>query len=277
MSRCRSYAEVMPRLFSIFALFFVAWNVAGGVSSTPELEIPDGVSVVLTRNVDLTTQVVKVKVDYEVKNQGKSDINHIVHAISADEASSLSWIAAYEGKKESAKLRVSKMPTKNGGNFHFYKVELLSLLASGASTSLTVEYALTQHLSPYPEEITQSESQYVAVVKTITMDIVLRGPGNNSIDLRLVLYSGHANAPSAYRVEKETSSFKVGSTKPQSFTDLSGVSKFSGDKVAYGPFEDVKPFTQVEKFPAGTRRLIFTNPCSRSPFPFTTRTIRPSW
>ena len=74
--------------------------------------------------------------------------------------------------------------------------------------------------------------------------------------LRLVLYSGHAHALSAYRVEKETSTFKVGLAKPLSFTDVAGASKFSGDKVTYGPFEDVKPFTQVEK---GKRGPSLTN------------------
>ncbi len=60
----------------------------------------------------------------------------------------------------------------------------------------------------------------------------------------MVLYGGLANVASAYKVEKETSNFKIGTTKPVSFTELAP-SKFFSDKLTYGPYENVKPFTQV--------------------------------
>jgi len=104
--------------------------------------------------------------------------------------------------------------------YEFYKVELLNMIGTGASTKVVVEYALTHTLVPHPEEITQAENQ-------------------------LVLYTGHANLLSAYPVEKETNILKVGSTKPVSFTEQSP-SKWSSEKLTYGPYENLKPFTKKE-------------------------------
>ncbi|KAI1732893.1 ribophorin I domain-containing protein [Ditylenchus destructor] len=163
-----------------------------------EVIIPEGVSIVATRHVDLTSQVVKVKVEYEIKNQGKADINHFVHTISEDEESHLAWISAYEkGKKEGARFRVAQVSVK---------------------ASIVVEYSMTLSLTPYPAEITQAENQFVK-------------------------YNGFGNVLSAYAMEKETTNFKVGNTKPISFTELSP-SKYATDKVTYGAYEKQKPFVQ---------------------------------
>ncbi|KAI1726427.1 ribophorin I domain-containing protein [Ditylenchus destructor] len=185
-----------------------------------EVTIPEGVSVVATRHVDLTTQIVKVKVEYEIKNQGKADINHFVHTISEDEDSHLAWISAYEkGKKEGARFRVAPVSVKGAPKgLVFYKVELLNLVGAGASATIVVDYSMTLSLTPYPAEITQAENQFVK-------------------------YNGFGNVLSAYIMDKETTNFKVGNTKPISFTELNP-SKYATDKVTYGPYEKQKPFVQ---------------------------------
>lgn len=48
---------------------------------------------------------------------------------------------------------------------------------------------------------------------------------------------------SAYKIEKESSSFKT-NTKPVSFTE-NVPTKYIGDKVLYGPYENQNPFTKV--------------------------------
>lgn len=49
---------------------------------------------------------------------------------------------------------------------------------------------------------------------------------------------------SPYLVEKESSNFKIGSVKPISFTEHAPT-KYNGDKVSYGSYENQKPFTKV--------------------------------
>jgi len=206
----------LPPLLLVISLLSLGWT-----APSTEVTIPDGVSVIATKTVDLTSQIIKVKVEYEVKNQGKTDINHIVHTITSKEAEHLAWISASEGKKDSAKFRVSNVAVKGAPTeFSFYKVELLSMIGAGGSATVVVEYWLTEALIPYPEEITQAENQFV-------------------------LFDGVANTPSVYPVEKESSSFKVGSPKPLSFTEHNP-SKYGNDKVSYGPYENQKTYSRKE-------------------------------
>jgi oligosaccharyltransferase complex subunit alpha (ribophorin I) len=192
----------------------------GTHAALSEVSIPDGVSIVATRNVDLTSQIVKTKIEYEIKNQGKTDINHFIHTIPAKEDANLAWISAYEkGKKDGAKFRTAKVAVKGApADVASHKIELLNLLGAGALTTVIVEYSITEYLVAYPELITQAENQFVQ-------------------------YNGHSNIISAYPVEKESSNFKVGSPKPISFTEQNP-SKYASDKVSYGPYEKQKPYTQ---------------------------------
>lgn len=61
-----------------------------------------------------------------------------------------------------------------------------------------------------------------------------------------MIYSGIANVLSAYPVLKESCVYKVGPTKPISFTEVAP-SKHATDKVTYGPYENTKPYTKVRK------------------------------
>nr|CAD2177809.1 unnamed protein product [Meloidogyne enterolobii] len=185
-----------------------------------ELTLFDGLKVVsATRNVDITSQIVKVKTEFELKNEGKEDVSFFVNVITEDEAKHLSWMVAFETGKETGKFRVSRAKVKGAPDgFIFHKLELLNLLSTGSAIKVTVEYALTEYLVPHPKEIIQSENQ-------------------------LVLYSGLANIPSAYSLLKETCIYKVGSVQPIAFTDVS-LSKYASGKITYGPYENSKPYTK---------------------------------
>jgi len=200
---------------SQIVIFCLLFSLTAALS---DVTIPEGVSVSATRNVDITSQLVKVSTDYEIKNQGKTELNFFVHAIPEGEATHLAYIGAKENKKDAAILKISKTGV-NGApkGFAFYKIELNHLVGAGASVNLVVEYVLTEFLKPYPAEITQAENQFI-------------------------LYEGDALVSSAYPVEKETSHFKIGTGKLVSHTQTNG--KHVGDKITYGPFTDQKPYSE---------------------------------
>uniref|UniRef100_A0A915EKT7 Dolichyl-diphosphooligosaccharide--protein glycosyltransferase subunit 1 n=1 Tax=Ditylenchus dipsaci TaxID=166011 RepID=A0A915EKT7_9BILA len=161
-------------LIKLIALCLLVLQVWGA----NELSIQDGVTISATRTVDLTSQVVKTKIEYEVKNGGKTDINHFIHTISTKKMTS--WLGAPE-------------------NMATYKIELLNMVAAGASITVLVEYSVTGYLVAYPRK---------------------------SLRQKTNLYS-----------------FKVGSTKPISFTEHNP-SKFAAEKVSYGPYEKQKAYVE---------------------------------
>jgi len=205
---------------TLFLLFTISSIISTCVCLS-EVDILKDISVISTRTADLTSQIVKIKTDYQIKNKGKSDISFFVHAISENEAKHLSWMTSVETGKDSARLRISKISVKGSPQgFVFHKIELLNLLAPGASMSITVEHSLTEYLVPYPKEIVQAENQ-------------------------LVLYRGFANVISAYHVESESTTFKVGKTKPISFTDINPVKHVSG-QIVYGPYQNTPAYSKKD-------------------------------
>ncbi|KAL3093195.1 hypothetical protein niasHT_022645 [Heterodera trifolii] len=189
-------------------------------TQSPEISVPSDVQILsAVRNVDLTTQIVKVKTDFELKNGRNEELSSFVHAMSAEEAARLSWMSAYESGKESGKLRISRVRVKGASSdMVFHKIEFLDLLMSGSNIKLSVDYALTEYLVPSPKEILQSENQ-------------------------LVIFSGTANVLSAYPVMKENCVYKIGSSKPISFTEIAP-SKHSQEKISYGPYENTKAYAK---------------------------------
>jgi hypothetical protein len=110
-------------------------------------------------------------------------------------------------------------------------------LTPGSIAKITVDYALTQYLALYPKEIAQSENQY-------TITTIKNYPITKIKSLRLVLYSGYANILSVYQIMKETCSYKIGGTKPLSFTEVAP-NKYTVDKIVYGPYENSPAYMKV--------------------------------
>lgn len=60
---------------------------------------------------------------------------------------------------------------------------------------------------------------------------------------RFVKYTGFGNVLSVYDINKQTTTIKTG-TKPISFTEIKP-SKFSSEKIVYGPYENIKLLVKV--------------------------------
>lgn len=84
------------------------------IYALPVIEIPKGVSLSATRTIDLTSQIVKIKVEYEIKNTGSSELKYFVHVMDSKETENLAYISANEvgatgNKKTQVKLEVSQV------------------------------------------------------------------------------------------------------------------------------------------------------------------------
>ncbi|VDN00774.1 unnamed protein product [Thelazia callipaeda] len=182
----------------------------------------DDIVLSAERVIDISTQIVKIAVKYEVQNNGGKEINSFIHLVHEIEYSRLAFISATDSDKN-AKLRVTKIELSKSDlkqGFVAYKVELLNIIPSNNKAFVTVEYQLTEFLEPYPTHITQAESQFV-------------------------IYKGNAHIPSIYPVKKEKTIIILANGKLESHTMVSPTS-VDGNRITYGPYLDQKPFTTVD-------------------------------
>uniref|UniRef100_A0A0N4ZKT1 Dolichyl-diphosphooligosaccharide--protein glycosyltransferase subunit 1 n=1 Tax=Parastrongyloides trichosuri TaxID=131310 RepID=A0A0N4ZKT1_PARTI len=179
----------------------------------------NGLEITITRDVDITSQIVKNSIVYNIKNTGKEAIKEFVQIIPTDESDKLAFIQAKLDATTKYKVTQKQLPKIPEG-FKSYVVELSKPIPAGGSEKLTVEYKVTQFLKPYPEEIKQLENQYV-------------------------LYKGSAYTPSFYDVVKDTTTIKIPSGKVHSYTTVSPSKQTSG-KVSYGPYNNLKAFDKKD-------------------------------
>lgn len=87
--------------------------------------------------------------------------------------------------------------------------------------TIEVTVALPNLLRPYPTEITQQEKQ-------------------------LVVFDGNVYFYSVYATQKQTTVVHLDSERAESYTQVKPTSK-SDTTITYGPYENVKPLTQVKR------------------------------
>ncbi|GMT25055.1 hypothetical protein PFISCL1PPCAC_16352, partial [Pristionchus fissidentatus] len=168
------------------------------------------------RTVDVTSQIAKINVALTVQNSGKSALSEVLFYVTSDEAAHLAHISS-SIKKQTVKVQAQAAVQ----GFAVYKLVLPKKVEAGASETVNVEYVLVQSLVPFPEQITQDETQYV-------------------------VYTGNAHISSPYSVDKQKTTVVFGSGKLQSFTNVAP-SKQLGEKVVYGPYSNTaaKTFTEI--------------------------------
>lgn len=129
--------------------------------------------------------------------------------------------AAVVGKKKKTSyqpLEVKLADRPDGPNgAKYYSISLLKPLSKGGSTSIEVLYILTHSLVPFPEEISQSDSQ-------------------------LVYYHDSAVVLSPYLIKHQVTFLKTPSTKVESFTRVEPTDR-SGTEIKYGPYEESSPYS----------------------------------
>ncbi|KAK6028631.1 ribophorin I [Ostertagia ostertagi] len=124
--------EIKPRMRVLPLFLFVGLAVAA-----------DWKVINVERNIDISSQIVKVSSQLTLSNTGSTEANAVEVLIPTEESDHLAYMAL-----KKAVIRV-------------YKVELLNRVAKGGEVKLKVEQRFTEMLSPLPEKITQKENQFV--------------------------------------------------------------------------------------------------------------------
>ncbi|KAJ9589559.1 hypothetical protein L9F63_017247 [Diploptera punctata] len=166
------------------------------------------------RTVDISSQIVDIKHDIIIFNDGNLPIKKFYFHIEKKMVSYLSYIDANSGGH---KLQVKKVKKNKLEDIEYWEIKLKSVLKIGQRANVQVITDFTQVLIPYPTHIIQSESQ-------------------------LVKYIGNSYFYSPYFTKVQTTSIVCYSDKFESFTILEPVS-VQNNVITYGPYENISPFS----------------------------------
>ncbi|CAA0807036.1 Dolichyl-diphosphooligosaccharide--protein glycosyltransferase subunit 1A [Striga hermonthica] len=174
--------------------------------------------------IDLSSHVVRSETSLKVQNNGDDAVSEILLPFPELQAKSLAFLSAVidEGKGK-AKAYSDRVPI-NVANpegmppaLTWYSLTLPKALGKGESVTLEVKAVFTHLLRPFPEKITQA-------------------------DFQLIAFQDGAYFLSPYPVKVQSLTVKLPEPKVESYTKLEN-SKFSGQEIKYGPYENIPPFS----------------------------------
>ncbi|XP_058098257.1 dolichyl-diphosphooligosaccharide--protein glycosyltransferase subunit 1A [Magnolia sinica] len=178
----------------------------------------------LDRRIDLTSHVVRVSSTLKVVNEGPHAVSDVLLSIPDFQAKNLAYLSAScnegKGKTKGSIVNLPVEAVQPGGmppNLTVYSVSLLKGLGKSESLSLDVLAVFTHSLEPFPEEITQADTQ-------------------------LVLFQDSAVYLSPYQVTVQSLSVRLPSARVESYTKLQNT-KLVDSEIKYGPYESLPPFS----------------------------------
>ncbi|XP_071960076.1 dolichyl-diphosphooligosaccharide--protein glycosyltransferase subunit 1-like [Antedon mediterranea] len=205
-----SYCALL--LFSI--LFTGIASNQDGISANLENKL-------VSRKIDLESQLVKITAEVTVANSGSTPTKLYVLAIDAELSENLASVSASsKADDETINLAVAKTTIKGQSGKVLYRVTLDSNLPAGGEKQLVIETVYTNTLRPFPTQIKQKEKQYVE-------------------------FLGNGYFYSPYKTKSQTTEVKLASSTIEFFTKLSPAAA-SEEVITYGPYEDIAPFTTGE-------------------------------
>lgn len=188
-----------------------------------------GIVVVLTIGIILI----------QVENNGAEAVSKILLPFSENQAKNLAFLSVTisqgKGKTKSSSDSLPVEVTHPEGMpqaLTWYAVSLPKELGKGGSLTLEVKAVFTHLLSPFPEKITQADSQLVA-------------------------FQDSAHYISPYAVKIQSLTVKLPEPKVESYTKLEST-KFSGQEIKYGPYENIPAFS----FPSIVVHFVSNKPFS---------------
>ncbi|KAL6578076.1 Dolichyl-diphosphooligosaccharide--protein glycosyltransferase subunit 1B [Orobanche minor] len=204
-------------IFPLF-VFFISLLIKTSSSSLPGLQI-----VHAERQIDLTSQIVRVYLTLKVENIEDDPASRVLLAFPPVQFDHLSMVKAAvtvgkKRKKSHVPLEVNPTEQHDAPNgTKYYAISLIKPLAKGETTTLEILYILTHSLEPFPAEISQSEPQ-------------------------LVYYHDSAIMLSPYHIKQQATVVKTPTNKVESFTKMEPTQQ-SGTDLRYGPYEDRNPYS----------------------------------
>ncbi|XP_014669054.1 PREDICTED: dolichyl-diphosphooligosaccharide--protein glycosyltransferase subunit 1-like [Priapulus caudatus] len=204
-------------VFSIAVLLSLCWTAN-------QDQIVDSLVISkVDRDIDLTSQLVKISHTISLENNGKTGVRSFLFAVEPSSGNHLSFIGAMSKGDEEGDvepLDVSRTTVSEEKDKIFFRIKLKDSLGAGKSTSVDVETVFTHFLHPYPSSITQSEHQ-------------------------LVLFTGNAYFYSPYKTVTQKTLVKLASSTIESYSKVKPVS-LSESEITYGPYENTEPFREEE-------------------------------
>lgn len=160
----------------------------------------------------------------QVENTGPDPVSKVSLTFPEHQANNLAVLVAVstEGKGKTrgptTNLPIkTNQPADSPPSLIWYAASLPKELVKGESLTMDVLAVFTHTLRPFPEKITQSESQ-------------------------LFLFQESAHFPSPYKVKSQSMTVKLPSENVESYTKLE-TTKFSNSEIKYGPYENLPPFS----------------------------------
>jgi oligosaccharyltransferase complex subunit alpha (ribophorin I) len=160
----------------------------------------------------------------KVENSGSDKVLEVQLAFPEHQAKNMAVLMASsssEGKRKGVGLAINSVqPEGMPASLTVFSVSLpKGGLSAGESINLDVMAVFTHALRPFPEKITQPESQ-------------------------LVVFQDTAYFLSPYTVKVQSLTVKLPETRVESYTELEN-SKRTGSEIKYGPYDSLPPFSYV--------------------------------
>jgi len=173
------------------------------------------------RQIDLTSQLVKINFKISVVNTGSSGaVKSFLFSLEPSAKNKISFIGATTGSSDKTYLRITETKVQAHLDKLFWKVELRDALSPGASSTVNVEVVLGGAQEMYPAAITQKEKQ-------------------------LARYIGNVYAYLPYTVSSQTTTVLLASSSIESYTKVKPVSQ-QDSQIKYGPYSNIAPFSATE-------------------------------
>ncbi|KAK3425087.1 hypothetical protein EUGRSUZ_F01802 [Eucalyptus grandis] len=197
--------------------------LAVALLSTPALS--DLVLTRVDRRVDLTSHIVRITSTLKVENTGKDSVSEVLLVFPARQVKNLAYLTALSSTgKGKAKTAAVNLPVKNVNSEGMppalvaYSVSLPEGgLGKGESFTFDVSVVFTHSLQPFPEKITQADTQ-------------------------LLVFEESAYFLSPYAVKVQSLTVKLPHPRVESYTKLENT-KIQGSEIKYGPYENLAPFS----------------------------------
>lgn len=200
-------------LIAFLVLVAVLPTIRAGIRTT------DIINLKVERNIDISTQVVKIAQRLEVQNIGPVPMKEYI-VYFGDEAHDrqLSYMEAFLIPNTTSKtilpIKITPVADGEAGIAYSLRIDSLYQPSHGGTIEIEVEAAFTHILEPYPREITQADRQ-------------------------LVVYQSRIYFPTKYLTEWQTTRVTLPtSTGVESFTKLKPTTQ-SDRTITYGPYTSI--------------------------------------
>lgn len=170
------------------------------------------------KNIDLTSQLVKVDTRLTLENVGKSPVKQFLLALEKSTKENVAFVSVKDNKNK--ELKLSETTVRGYDYVKFWRVELREPLNAGSDIALTYESVFTKSLEPYPTEIMQQQDQFVK-------------------------YNGNLHFYSPYYVGSQKTTISLNTKSVESFTKVKPFTQVDSI-IQYGPYTNVSPFSEKE-------------------------------